>query len=668
MKLLALLLADPNPLHFDPAAARRLGVADRPVNQGPSNMAMLANLLRTAFPDGRLARLRVQLRGNVVADDKVRAHGRIRSAERSGNEEILHCEVSLEVAGRGTVLTGDADVIRFTGNQLLPRRVSMADSTLTVAGLIGRAARLHPGNDAIVFADTRQTYAELSSSAVRTARSLAALGVGPGDAVCVVLPNSLEFVHTMLATAMLGALFVPVNARLAPRELAYIIPDSGARVLLTTDALAEHADYVARLTQAFPELSGAPAGETPSIMAAPALKHVINLGDRPAAGMLSRKDFLARGDAVTQAEVLARAGEVRPSTPYIMMYTSGTTAQPKGCPLTNESVVRLGAAVGDQVFRITEKDRMWVPLPMFHVAAQALLMAMLNAAGTYVAMTHFEAGAALDLIESERATLMFPAYPTITGPLLHHPEYKPDTFSRVRVLLTVGPPDLLRDYQSRLPHTIHISCYGSTETGGNATMGRVEDPLEARLTSGKPFDGVEVEIRDLLGGKVLPPGETGMIYVRGFNVFLGYHNDPEKTAATMDADGWFQTGDLAFLDERGNLVFQGRAKDTLKVGGENVGCLELETYLLSHPDVVVAAVFGMPDPKYDEVPAAFLEMRGGSDLTQEDMVAYCRTGLARYKVPRYVRFTKEWPMSATKIQKFRLRESLTAELDADKTQ
>jgi fatty-acyl-CoA synthase len=344
-----------------------------------------------------------------------------------------------------------------------------------------------------------------------------------------------------------------------------------------------------------------------------------------------------------------------------MMYTSGTTARPKGCPLANESVVRLGAAVGDEVFHITPADRMWNPLPMFHVAAQATMTAMLNAMGTYVAMTHFEPTAALEYIERERATLMFPAYPTLTGPLLGHPSYTPDTFARVRVLLTVGPPDLLRSYQEKLPHTTHISCYGSTETGGNATMGRVEDPLEDRITSGKPFAGVELRTRDPLTGDDVPAGEIGVIHVRGFNLFGGYHNNAQATADSIDADGWFDTGDLGSVDERGNLVFRGRTKDVLKVGGENVGALEVEAYLLGHPDIVIAAVVGVPDPRYDEVPAAFVEVRAGASLTENDVVAYCRSGLAKYKVPRYVRFTTDWPMSATKIQKFRLRDRLLAE-------
>ncbi|MEU7811323.1 AMP-binding protein [Pseudonocardia sp. NPDC049154] len=535
---------------------------------------------------------------------------------------------------------------------------------LTIPGLVLRAAREHPDSDAFVFPEARQTYRELLASATEVARALTALGVGPGDAVGTLMPNGLAFAHAMIGTAMTGALFVPVNARLAPREIAHVVPDSGMTVLLTTDAVDEHVDYVARLHQAFPELAAARSGSTPALAGAPALETAVVLGTRAAPGFRTGADFLALGAAVDEATALAAAEAVTPDAPYIMMYTSGTTAEPKGCPLTHRSVVGLGRAVGEEAFALTAADRMWNPLPMFHVSAQAPMVGVLNAGAAWLSMTHFEVDAAMDQIERERATILYPAYPTLTGPLLRHPSYGPDTFRRARAMLTVGPPDLLRSFQEQLPHTAHVSCYGSTETGGVAIMGRLDDPLEARLTSGRPFTGVEAQVRDPLTGTALPPGETGPLWIRGFNLFQGYRNDAAKTAASFDDEGWFHTGDLASIDAAGNLTFRGRTKDMLKVGGESVGCLEVEAHLAAHPDVQVAAVVGVPDPKYGEVPAAFVELRPGAALTEEEVLAHCRAGLAKYKVPRYVRFTADWPMSATKIQKFRLRDRLLDELSA----
>jgi fatty-acyl-CoA synthase len=539
----------------------------------------------------------------------------------------------------------------------------MADNGVTIPALVRHAARRHPDNDSFIFPEAGQTYAELERSATEVARSLTALGIGRGDAVGAVMPNCLDFVHAMLGTAMVGALFVPLNARLAPRELAYLIPDSGMSLLFTTDAADDHVDYAARLHEALPNLARAAATGEPRLPEAPGLRYAVILGRRRAAGFLPGEEFLALGEVIDPDIVRAAADAVGADDPYIMMYTSGTTSVPKGCPLSHASVVRLGTAVGQEAFRIESSDRMWNPLPMFHVSAQAPMIGVLNAAATYVSMTHFEPTAALRLIERERATLLFPAYPTLTGPLLEHPDYGPDTFARVRGLLTVGPPDLLRRYQQRLPHTRHVSCYGSTETGGIAVMGRLDDPLEDRLTCGKPFEGIEVQVRDPFTGVPAASGHTGVLHMRGYNLFLGYHNDPAKTADSVDPDGWFDTGDLASVDARGNLTFQGRTKDMLKVGGENVGCVEVEAYLLSHPDIVMAAVVGVPDPKYDEVPAAFVETRPGVAVSAEELIAFCLAGLAKYKVPRFVRFTADWPMSATKIQKFRLRDRLLAELE-----
>ncbi|MCF1592566.1 AMP-binding protein [Streptomyces muensis] len=542
----------------------------------------------------------------------------------------------------------------------------MTDTGLTLPQLVMDSASNYGDHDAFVFPDTRQTYRELEASCLAVAASLRALGVRPGDAVGLLMPNCMHFVHAMIGATMAGAMLVPVNSRLSPRELAYVIPDAGMKVLLLTDVADEHVDYAARVYEAFPDLREAEAGKRLVLRAAPDLEHAVVLGTRRATGFMTGAEFLRLGSDQDLTEVRARAEAVAPDDPYIMMYTSGTTSMPKGCPLSHSSVIGLGAAVGAEGFHITEDDRMWNPLPLFHVSSQAPLAGVLRAGAAYVSMSHFSPAEAIEQIVRERATLMYPAYPTLLGPMLEHPSRTPETFSGVRAVLCVGPPDLLRDYQKRLgDDTAVVSCYGSTELGGSPVMGRLDDPLEARVTSGRPFVGIEVQIRDRMTGDVLPAGETGAVWMRGFNVFGGYHNDPAKTAESFDAEGFFTTGDLASLDADGNLTFRGRTKDMLKVGGENVGALEVEAYLTSHPAVLMAAVVGVPDPKYDEVPAAFVQLVPGAAVGVEELLDFCRSGLAKFKVPRYVRLVETWPMSATKIQKFRLRERLVAELAAD---
>jgi fatty-acyl-CoA synthase len=526
---------------------------------------------------------------------------------------------------------------------------------LTIPGILARSAAARPTNDAFVFPDARETYGDLLIRARSVARSMRGLGVCQGDAIGILMPNCLEFTHVLLGAAFAGALVVTINSRLAPPELRYVITDSGMKALFTTDLVADRVDYVDRLRKAFPELDTAATGETPPLRDAPALDNLVLLGTGEGGGLLSRRQFEAAGRNV-EREVTGE--DVSRHDPYIMMYTSGTTAKPKGCVLAHEAVVRSGLEVGRRAFRLEAGDRMWNPLPMFHVSAQAPMIGVLDAGAAYLSMTHFDPGAALQMISEREATFLFPAYPTITQPLLTHPEYRPELFAKVRAVLTVGPPELLRSFQERLPYSEHLSCYGSTELGGIAVVGYVGDPVEERLTCGKPLEGIEVEVRNPDTGSPLPAGEIGVLWVRGYNLFLGYHNDPEKTAAAFDGEGWFDTGDLASLDERGNVTFRGRVKDMLKVGGENVSCLEVEAVLAGHPAVAVAAVVGIPDPKYDEVPVAFVELRPDADGDADELLRHCNQALARFKVPRAIHFVTEWPMSATKIQKFRLRDML----------
>ena len=237
----------------------------------------------------------------------------------------------------------------------------------------------------------------------------------------------------------------------------------------------------------------------------------------------------------------------------------------------------------------------------------------------------------------------------------------------MRCINLVAPPDTLRDMQSRMPYTLLMSSYGLTECGGVIAFNGPEDTDEQRWTTGGlPFDGIGVAIRDLQTGEELGPDQAGEIVIRGYCVCEGYYKDSKRTAAVLDPDGWFHTGDVGSLTPEGRIRYLGRTKDMLKVGGENVAAIEIESYLGTHPAVSIVAVVGVPDPKYMEVPAAFVQLRPGYRLDENELIAYARQGLARFKVPRHVRFltTAEWPMSATKIQKFRLQQGLADELRA----
>ncbi|MGM7678577.1 class I adenylate-forming enzyme family protein [Microbacterium sp. A94] len=532
----------------------------------------------------------------------------------------------------------------------------------TVPALLFRGVEKFADRDAFVF-DTgsdiiHETYQELFDRSLEFARALVGLGIRPGDHVGVAMHNSIDLIHALFGSTLAGAVAVPMNTRLAPRESAYVIQDSGVRVLLINDIAREHVDLVERFHEALPGLADAGMGVAGTTPEAPALLGAYLFGVSEATGFGTAESFLAHAASVPAETVLDAALETDPESTYMMLYTSGTTANPKGCRLPHRSIVATGYQVGRERFGLTPEDKLWNALPFFHVSSQAPMTGVLDAGATYISMVYFDPERALDLIRNEGATVLFPAYPALTQPLLNNADDVEAAFSKVRAVLTVGPAELLRKYAEQFPNgTKQISCYGSTELGGIAVMGRLDDSAEERSTAGFPLDGVEMQVRDLETGEPVGPGIGGELWFRGFNLFTNYHNDAEKTAEAFDDEGWLNSGDSGSVDERGYLTFLGRVKDMLKVGGENVACIEIEAYLMSHPAVAVAAAVGKPDNKYDEVPVAFVELRPGHDVDPQEIIDFAAKGLAKFKVPREVHIVTEWPMNAgTKIQKFKLKE------------
>jgi fatty-acyl-CoA synthase len=541
-------------------------------------------------------------------------------------------------------------------------------SAWTLGDVLVRAAARDPHAEAVVFPDRRRTYGELEAGAVAVGRSLAALGIGRGSHVGILMPNCMDFVEVLLGASLLGAVVVPVNARFKPRELGHVIVDGDLDVLLTSDIIERHTDYVALLHETLEGLADAPDPRALRLPAAPRLGTIVLLGAGGAPGMMDRAAFAALAADVDADHVDVARSRVAMRDVAVMMYTSGTTAMPKGCPLSHEALVRTSVVGVRSRFRLTPQDRFWDPLPLFHMSAILPLIGVMDAGAAFISTTHFHADEALQTLDDERVTVSFATFPAITQQLLNHPEYHADRWKHIRQINNVAPRDTLVAMQEQMPHTIQTSAYGCTEVGGVVAFGDPRDPLEARVgATGRPFDGIEVEIRSLETGEPVGSGERGTIHVRGYCVFEGYYKEPELTAQRIDADGWFDTGDIGALDEEGRVTYLGRIKDMLKVGGENVAAVEIESHLGAHPAVAIAAVVGVPDPRYMEVPAAFVQLRPGSAVTEEELLEHCRRGLARFKVPRHLRFVTEWPMSATKIQKFRLAEQLARELEAERT-
>jgi acyl-CoA synthetase (AMP-forming)/AMP-acid ligase II len=531
-----------------------------------------------------------------------------------------------------------------------PRAAAAADWTplTTIGGVLARSAALDPDGESLVFPDTRESYAETHAAAELVARGLRARGIGRGDVVALLMPNCPAFVHAFYGCTLLGACALLVNARYKTHELAHVLRDSGAVAVLTTDLVSEYVDFVPLIEQAAAAGTG--------------LRLRVLLGEASPPGFVDRASFLAAAETVPPEVVRFAASAVRIRDVGVLLYTSGTTADPKGCLISHESLTRTSLAVVER-WELTASERFWDPLPLFHMAGLLLMTATMQVGGTFLTMTRFEPGEAIRMLEHERCTFAFPCFPTITQAIVRHPTFDPARVDTVRGVLDTAPPESLLALGRQWPGPKVLASYGLTEGGGVVAFSHLDDPDEVRVRGGRPFRGMEIRIADRETDEELPPGEVGQILVRGGGLFEGYHGDLQKTEEAMRG-GWLHTGDLGVVDAEGRVSYRGRAKDMLKVGGENVAALEVEAFLATHPAVKVAQVVGVPDERYVEVPAAFVELADGAELDADGLVAFCRGRIASFKVPRHVRFVEEWPMSATKIQKHRLRDALLEELDA----
>jgi acyl-CoA synthetase (AMP-forming)/AMP-acid ligase II len=535
----------------------------------------------------------------------------------------------------------------------------------TMGDVLLRTAERQPSKEALVFGADRFSYAEVRERALAAARSLAGLGVRRGDRVGLLMPNCPDFVFAFFGIQLLGAVAVPINTRFRARELGYVIENAGLVALLTSDIVDEAVDFVQRLGEALPGLAGQSDPAALALPEAPRLRSLVLLGERDPDAFLSRVQFDALGAAVSEQSVLDGRLGVRVRDIGLMLFTSGTTAAPKGCLLTHEAVVRIWCATA-RLFRIGEADRIWDALPMFHMSCIGPLIFTFELGATLVSMTHFEPGAALQVIERERASWLYTVFPPIAMALVKHPAFADTDRSAIRGLMNVAPPDTLSLIQDAFAPARQMGGhFGMTECAGAITCNVWDATRHQQVaTCGAPVPGVEVRVVDPETGAVLGADTRGELQIRGIGLFEGYHGDPEATAASFTDDGWLRSGDAGQIDADGMVIYLGRIKDMMKVGGENVAPAEIESHLSTHPAVKLVQVVAVPDPRLDEVPAAFIELAPGGELTEAEAIAYCEGQIASFKVPRHVRFVTEWPMSATKIQKFRLRDALVAELES----
>ncbi|GAA4906098.1 fatty-acyl-CoA synthase [Actinomycetospora succinea] len=515
----------------------------------------------------------------------------------------------------------------------------MRPRVTTLHELVDESAALDPDAEALVFADgERLTVGALADRSVRHAAALLALGVTAGDRVALLLPASADLVALLLAVTRVGAVAVPVNARYRPDEVRHVVVHSGAALVVTAPPSTPGApdlDDLARRAVA--------AGPTPELRAVATLAEL--------------------GDHDTAPVADAQAG-TRVRDAAVLVYTSGTTAAPKGALLSHEALVRLAAGIAERM-ALTPADRIWTAIPLFHGGGITFALSALTARAAFVHPGFFDPTTTPALLESERITVALAAFETIWMPVLDRPDFPDRDLQRIRLVMAVGVPERLRTMADRVPQAAHVSCVAMTESSAFLALGRLDDPLDARLTTGgHPMPGMRVRVVDPETGRDLPPDTPGELLFRGPTAFDGYFRDPEATAATIDAQGWVHTGDVVTVDADGRVTFRTRLKDMLKVGGENVSAAEIENHLLTHPAVGVVAVVAAPDARYVEVPAAFVQLAPGATATAEELIAHCVGRIASFRVPRYVRFVEAWPMSGTKIRKVELRGRIAEELAA----
>ena len=541
--------------------------------------------------------------------------------------------------------------------------MTLQNTEYLLSELLLNAAEKYPDRPALIFPDSRLTYSQLSALSQRYARAMMGGGLAPGDHVGILTINRPEYIALLFACMLSGTVAVLLNARFRVQELRHAATHCDLKWLFVGHN--EDVPHAARLLEALPGLADSGAGASVLTPEAPLLERVVALDAFESPGFTAFADFLDESTLATAEQLDCRQAELVASDTALIMFTSGTTSLPKGCMLTQESVFRTSLAMRNRLGLLTD-ERMWDPLPMFHMASILPMLSLFHDGGACLTDEKVDIDRAVIQIKQERATFLYPAFPAIMAELVNHPEMKLDQLDHVRLINNIGSAEALRDNMRIWPSATHISAFGMTELSGIASHTDPNDtPAQRAETCGKPYEGVEVSIVQPESGQRCAANEQGEIRVRGFLLLKGYYKQPEETARVIDDQGWFLTGDLGSLDPEGRIQFHGRIKDVLKVGGENVSPLEIEAWLSTHPQVMVAQVVGAPDDRLDEVVAAFIQLKPGATVTAQDIVDYCQGQIASFKVPRVVRFVEEWPMSATKIQRSALREQLLAEAAAE---
>jgi fatty-acyl-CoA synthase len=532
---------------------------------------------------------------------------------------------------------------------------------LTFAGALARTVERFGDRDAQVFPHIghRRSYREFQADVGEAARALLALGVRPGDHVGIWATSWPQWVVTQFATAQIGAVLVNINPAYRAHELEYVLNQADIAVLLLTDQF-KASSYFDILEQVCPELATASPGESHAARC-PRLRWVVSIKVAKRPGMLNWDEFRARAAGVSESELAARQAAVRPEDVVNIQYTSGTTGFPKGAMLTHRNLLLNAYYVGRQQL-FTERDRLALPVPLYHCfgCVMGSLMCPLFGAALVVPAESFDPLSTLQAIQAERCTAVY-GVPTMFIAQLNHPRFGEFDLRSLRTGVMAGSPcpiEVMRAVVSKMGARDVTIAYGLTESSPVITQTAATDSLEHRVgTVGKPLPGLEVQIVRPGSLEPVPEGQAGELVARGHAIMKGYYNKPVETAQAITPDGWLHTGDLAVQTPDDYYRITGRIKDVIIRGGENVYPREIEEFLYTHPQVADVQVVGLPDEKLVEEVCAWVRLKAGARVTEEELRAFCRGKIAHYKIPRYIVFVEEYPTTVTgKVQKFKLRE------------
>ncbi|MCI4166604.1 AMP-binding protein [Bacillus spizizenii] len=530
----------------------------------------------------------------------------------------------------------------------------------TIGRLLEQIAETYPDQEAVVYPDRkiRYTYAQFDSLCRQTAKGLMRMGIGKGDHVAIWASNIPEWLAVQFATAKIGAVLVTVNTNYQAHELDYLLKQSDAAALIVMDSY-RGTSYTDILKSLIPELQETEPGQL-KLERYPFLKTLIYIGDKRLPGMYHWNDTEILAKTVSDAELEARMNSLEKDDVINMQYTSGTTGFPKGVMLTHFNVINNAANIAE-CMALTSQDRMCIPVPFFHCFGCVLgVLACVSVGAAMIPVQEFDPVTVLKTVEKEKCTALH-GVPTMFIAELHHPDFDAYDLSTLRTGIMAGSPcpsEVMKAVIEKMGMKDITIAYGQTEASPVITQTRAHDSFLRRVeTTGRALPHAEVKIVEPGTCQEVQRGVQGELCTRGYHVMKGYYKDEEATRKAINPDGWLFTGDLAVMDEDGYCRITGRLKDMLIRGGENIYPRETEEFLYRHPYILDVQVVGVPDAKFGEEAAAWIKLKDGKTASPEEIKDYCKGKIARHKIPRYVIFTDEYPMTASgKIQKYKLRE------------